>query len=115
MEPRGSLGLEGFWTLPLVMLLMVFPILLFVASRVLFPYEEIDDKAVDLEAYYWKKWPALFLIFFIMAITSILQNYLFLDLPPTEQFLQIALALLYLIFLVFKIKNRYAHIAFLSW
>lgn len=102
------------WTLPLVMILMVYPILLFVSARVLFPYEEIEGESVNLEDYYWKKWPVLFVIFVLIAITSIMQNYLFSGLPFGDQILQILVAGAYLVFVVFSIKNRMLHIIFLS-
>jgi len=95
------------------MILMVYPILLFVAARILFPFDEIENKPVDMEEYYWRKWPALFMIFLLIAITSIWQNYLFSGIPLTEQILQILLLLTYLIFLVFRIKNRILHIVLL--
>ena len=101
------------WTLTMAMILMVYPILLFVAARILFPFDEIENKPVDMEEYYWRKWPALFMIFLLIAITSIWQNYLFSGIPLTEQILQILLLLTYLIFLVFRIKNRILHIVFL--
>ena len=102
------------WSLPLVMLLMVYPILLFVAARVLFPYEEIENKAVDMEEYFWKKWPAVYTIFFLIALTSILQNSLFSGIPISEQILQILVAGAYLIFVVTRVSNRLIHILFLG-
>jgi len=108
-----SMLVDG-WTLTRVMMLMVYPILLFVAARILFPYSEIQNEAVDLGEYYAKSWPALFTIFFIVALTSIWQNYVFSGIPIANQILQILAAVGFLVFLVFKIKRRAVHVAFLS-
>jgi len=102
------------WSLPLVMLLMIYPILLFVAARVLFPYDEIENKSVDLEAYFWKKWPAIYTIFFLIAITSILQNVLFSGYQLSDQILQFLLAASFLFFILTRLPNRLVHILFLG-
>ena len=102
------------WSLLSVMMLMTYPILLFVAARILFPYNEIQNEAVDLEEYYWMRWPALFTIFLIVGVTSIVQNVIFSDIPITDQYLQILLVLAFALFLFFKLKNRVLHIAFLG-
>jgi hypothetical protein len=102
------------WTLPLIMMLMVYPILLFVAARVLFPYDDIENRNVDLEAYYWKKCSVIFIIFLLVAITSIWQNYVFSHIPIYKQLPQIAIGISYAIFILAKISSRKIHIGFLG-
>ena len=103
------------WTLILVMVLMIYPIILFVGARVLFPYEKIEIEDVDLEQYYWKKWPVLFTVGLLTAIISIWQNYLYEHISLYNQiFPQITLAVIYCVFLFRNITNRVVHITFLS-
>jgi len=100
------------WTLPLVLFLLIYPISLFTLARMIFP-TGLRGHETDLEAYYYDQWKWFYIIFLFTPIISLLQNMIISGYGIQTQVLQIALALVILSFLVFKIKNRIAHITFL--
>lgn len=100
------------WTLPLVLFLLTYPILLYLLARMLFP-TGLRGHETDLEEYYYDQWKWLFSIFLSIVVISFLQNVLISGLPVSEQILQFILGGGLLLFIVLDVQNRRAHHIFL--
>jgi len=97
------------WTLPIVLSILIYPILLFLLARMLFP-TGIRGHETDLDAYYFDQWHWFFGIALGTLIVSIWQNSFLQKLPLIASWPQFTFALLYLVMLTLKVKNRIVHI-----
>jgi len=102
------------WTLPMVISLLIYPTLLFLNSRILFPPLYQENEKVDLDKYYYDKWPLFFCVGLAAVLVSMWQNVVISHIPLMEQLPQWGYALSYSVFLVFKIRSKPVHIAFQS-
>lgn len=100
------------WTLPLVLFLLSYPILLYLLARMLFP-TGLRGHETDLDVYYYDQWKWLFSLFLGIVIASFLQNVIVSKLPILEQIPQFLLALAFVIFLTLDISNKTVHNIFL--
>lgn len=101
------------WTLPLVLFLLIYPIFLFLLARMLFP-TGLRAHETDLEEYYFDQWKWLFVMVLGIVVVSFLQNVIVSDWAIGSQVPQFIMALAYLFFLIFNIKNKTAHNVFLA-
>lgn len=100
------------WTLPLVLFLLVYPILLFLLARMIFP-TGLRNHETDLDEYYFDQWRSFYFVILAIIITSFLQNITVSGWAITSQIPQYVSSLLFVVFLTLNIKKRAAHIAFL--
>jgi hypothetical protein len=100
------------WSLLAVLFQLVYPILLFTLARMLFP-TGLRGHEKDLHAYYFDQWPWFFRIYLFIPLISIIHNVYFFGHEFTEQVTQIVLVVLLAVFLIFKIRNFWAHFALL--
>ena len=96
------------WTLPLVLFLLIYPILLFMLARMLFP-TGLRGHETNLEEYYYDQWKWFFGIILSIIVVSFLQNIIVSGWAITSQIPQYLMALAYIIFLTLDIRNRKAH------
>jgi uncharacterized membrane protein len=95
------------------MFLLVYPILLFLLARMLFP-TGLRVNESDLDEYYYDQWRWFYGIILAIIIVSFLQNIIVSGLPITSQIPQYVMALSYIVFLTLDIKSRKAHNVFLT-
>lgn len=99
------------WRLPTFLFTILYPINLFILSRLLFP-RSLKGKEICLKEFYFANYPKIFATFALSAILSILFNLIVLDLAVTTQFLQLLLALFCTAIAAFKITNERIHQGF---
>lgn len=61
------------WRLPVFLFVLLYPIVLFVTARLLFPFGLSED-SIDLREFYYKNYRKIFLFGAILAMLSILDN-----------------------------------------
>lgn len=74
------------WSLPALFFILLYPITLFIAAKMLLPANE-NDKGTDMRIYYKSHYPVIFLIVGISIIISILFNIILLKKPLEHQIL----------------------------
>lgn len=100
------------WTLPTAMSIMLFPIILFLQARLLFPTGGRTNDT-DMVAYYGENWRWLFSFGAVTIIISIWHNITFSGFSIFDQEPQLAYLTAYIVFIAFNIKGFYPHLVFL--
>ncbi len=101
------------WSMGMVLFVLLYPVSLFTLARMIFP-TGLREAETDLDAYYFDQWPWFFCIFLLVPVISFFQNILIGGYAIETQITQFALTAAILIFLIFRISNRWAHVIFLS-
>lgn len=96
------------WTLPLVLFLLIYPILLFLLARMLFP-TGLRSHETNLEEYFYDQWRWFYSIILVIVVVSFLQNIIVSGWEVTSQIPQYVMTLLYVGFLTLDIKDKRAH------
>jgi len=65
----------GPWRLPTFLFVLLYPVVLFILARLLFPFG-LSEGRVDLEKFYFENYRRIFLFVAILALLSILDNLL---------------------------------------
>lgn len=99
------------WSLKIIMGLMVYPILLFVLSRMLIP-TGLRSEESDLDAYYFDQWKWFFSVSCLIIATSVLQDIFISGYTLADQFPKFMLVGTNLAFIIFNIQNKKAHLIF---
>lgn len=99
------------WTLPLVMFLLIYPILLFVLARMLFP-TGLRGHETDLHEYFYDQWQWLYTVLIAIPVVSLFQNVIVSDKDVTLQIPQFSMMLVYSGFVFFNIRNERVHNVF---
>ncbi len=99
------------WTLKIVLLILVYPIALFIMARMIFP-TGLRGHETDFKQYYYDQWRYLFIIGLSTVVLSISHNVVISNIPLTAQFVQLGYLMVYLIFIITKTKNHWAHLIF---
>src|SRR5688500_9901936 len=76
------------WTFPVFIFVLLYPIGLFIQARLLFPFDNFDEK-VDLKKFYFENYRIYFAIIGIQAILSLIDNMVLRGMKIEEQILQI--------------------------
>lgn len=97
------------WKLPTFLFIILYPIVLFITAKILFPVIDGEEK-VNLKEYYFQIFPKLFFLFCTCILLSILFNLLFLHQPFSQQLL---LLLPFFIFLFIAFSKRQT--AWIHW
>ena len=101
------------WTLQLVFGILIFPILLFIQARMLFP-TGLRSTDTDMDLYFDDQWRWLYSIGALTVLVSLSHNVLISKIPLTEQIQLFVLLIGYLLFVILNIRNKAAHIVFLG-
>lgn len=96
------------WRLPIVLSILIYPILLFILARMLFP-TGIRGHETNLEDYYYDQWPWFFGIALGTLAISIWQNLFIQGLPLLNSWPQLVFGVIYGLFFLFRIKHRLLH------
>ncbi|WP_143520077.1 hypothetical protein [Reichenbachiella sp. 5M10] len=100
------------WTLPIVLSLLSFPILLFVETRLLFPTGSRSQET-DMEVYFQENWKWIYSIFVMTILISIAQNIYFSGYTIQEQIPLMIYAGVYLMFIFGDFRNKLLHEVFM--
>ncbi len=96
------------WHMPVFLFIMLYPINLFLLSKLLFP-EKIKGKKIDLKVFYFENYRRIFLLIVVSAFLSIIYNLFILDFKITDQFLQILLGVSFMIIILKKYSQEWLH------
>ena len=99
------------WTLLLVLGVLIYPILLFLLARMLFP-TGLKSDVTDLDGYYYEQWKWFFCLSASIILVSVFHDLFLSGFTIQDQVLKLVLIAIHLIFLVFNVQNRKAHFAF---
>lgn len=97
------------WTLPIILAILTYPILLFLLARMLFP-TGIRGHETDLDAYYRDQWPWFFGIAFGTMVISIWQNMFLQGLPLADSWPQLTFGTIYLTVMLLRVRQKWVHI-----
>lgn len=96
------------WRLPVFLFVLLYPIVLFITARLLFPFG-LNEDTIDLKEFYFKNYRKIFLFGAILALLSILDNLIMRPYLP-EDLIGPSLVLITLSTLaIFKISNPLYH------
>ena len=96
------------WRFSVFFFLVVYPILLYIMARLLFPLR-LSAKSIDLREFYLQHYRKFFLFGFLMSLISIPQNWFLLDVPIKDQINQILITAILFIPMVFKTRKDWVH------
>ncbi len=96
------------WRLPVFLFIMIYPINLFLMSRLLFP-DKFKGKCLDLKEFYFRNYRKLYLLLSISAAFSILYNLFILNLEIVSQTLQLLLLLIVSIIAIINTTREIFH------
>ncbi|HTH54834.1 MAG TPA: hypothetical protein VL728_02230 [Cyclobacteriaceae bacterium] len=96
------------WRLPVFLFVLLYPVVLFITARLLFPFG-LSDEIIDLKEFYYKNYRKIFLFGAMLALISLLDNFIMRAYLP-EDLIGPSLVLLLLSPLaMFKISNPMVH------
>ena len=99
------------WTLKIVLLILAYPIALFIMARMIFP-TGIRGHENDFRKYYYDQWRHLFFVGAFTVVLSILHNAFISKFNLADQIPQFLYLLTYLLFIILNIRNHWAHLTF---
>ncbi|MEO9967528.1 MAG: hypothetical protein ABJF11_17155 [Reichenbachiella sp.] len=100
------------WTLPIVLALLSFPIVLFLLARFLFPTGSRSTET-DMVAYFAENWRWLYALFMSTIVISIIQNIYISGFSVIEQIPLFAYLTWYIVFIALDIKKMKYHNGFM--
>jgi hypothetical protein len=98
---------EKVWTLPLFLLIILYPINLYILAHLLFPAGL--STAFSSKDFYLDHHPRLFIGSSILVVISLIHNISYLSLPLIEQIPQIIVLVILVSILITKNKNNAVH------
>lgn len=96
------------WTLGIILSILIYPILLFLLARMLFP-TGIRGHETDLNHYFFDQWRWFYGLAFATFLVSAWQNTFIQKLEVMESWPQFVASLIYLSVISFKIKQSWVH------
>lgn len=96
------------WTLPELLFILLYPITLFIAVKMLLPTNE-SDKGSDMKIYYHSHYPLIFFIVGIAVLVSILFNVYLLEKTWSQQILLFVFFALLIYISVKKVGSALLH------
>lgn len=98
------------WHLPVFLFIVLYPIVLFILARILFP--TISDSFVDLKVFYFNNFRKFFSFIVLLSLLAILENILIHKRQPEEQLFPFALFLTSGFILSKNLQQEWIHKAF---
>ncbi|MDW3195307.1 MAG: hypothetical protein R8G66_23225 [Cytophagales bacterium] len=99
------------WTLLTVLGVLIYPILLFLLARMLFP-TGLKSDVTDLDGYYFEQWKWFFWLSGSIILVSVFHDIFISGFTLQDQVLKLVLIAIHLYFLLFDVHNRKAHYVF---
>ena len=88
--------------------LVIYPILLFIMARLLFPIR-LTGSGSDLKEFYLKNYRKLFFFGLLMSVLAIPQNWLLLDIPLSQQWNQFIISAILVVPVAWKTRKQWVH------
>ena len=101
------------WKFSVFTFVISYPIILYIMARLLFPLN-FKGKVIDLKEFYLTHYQKFFFFGFLMAILSIPQNIILLEMRWDSQFVQFLLSLLLLLPVFWRTRNNWFHYGVVS-
>lgn len=99
---------KAAWSLPELLFILLYPITLFIAAKMLLPTNE-DEERFDMKVFYFSQFPMILLLICISILLSILFNLFFLDAALLEQIPLLIFLTVTAIISVKKVKAESIH------
>lgn len=96
------------WRLPVFLFVLLYPIVLFITARLLFPFG-LSDSTVDLKEFYYKNYRKIFLFGSLLALLSIIDNLIIRPYLPEDLIGPSLVLILLSPMALFNISNPIAH------
>jgi hypothetical protein len=96
------------WRLATFLFIMLYPICLFILARLLFPFG-FREKIIDLKEFYFHTYPKIFLFVVFLSFISMGHNIFFLNMPFSEQILQLFVFSTFLFITVNRFNQEWIH------
>ncbi|MBC7935174.1 MAG: hypothetical protein H7Y86_07430 [Rhizobacter sp.] len=96
------------WSLPELFFILLYPITLFIAAKMLLPANE-SDKGTDMKLYYRSHYPVIFFIIAVAVFISILFNVFLLEKSWLQQLLLLVFFSLIMYISIRKVENELLH------
>jgi hypothetical protein len=96
------------WSLPELLFILLYPVTLFIAVKMLLPSNE-NDKGTDMKVYYTSHYPVIFFVVAISVLISILFNIFLLKEPLLKQSLLIIFFMISMFVAIKKVGNEMLH------
>ncbi|MEI9920486.1 MAG: hypothetical protein WDO14_17095 [Bacteroidota bacterium] len=107
-ELRNNMG----WKLPVFLYVLLYPVDLFILSRILFC--ELGKERVDFKDFYFANYRKFFLLLAILALLAVVDDVFVRDYMISEEVLQLVLLTVSLVISIGKIRNEWVHKALVS-
>jgi hypothetical protein len=98
---------EKTWSLPLFLLIILYPINLYILAHLLFPANL--SNAFSSKEFYLDHYPRLFIGSSILVVISLIHNLAYLSLPLIEQIPQVIVLVILVSILISKSKSNAVH------
>lgn len=99
---------KAVWKLPELFFILLYPITLFTAAKMLLPTNDSEER-FSMKIFYKSQYPIIFLIIGISIFISILFNIIFLQKAIYQQILLIAFFIMMLVVVLKKIETEWVH------
>ena len=101
------------WTFSKVLSILIFPIILFLQARMLFPTGSRQNE-IDLKFYFNQRWKWMYGLGLASVVSSSVNNLVVSNLPAETQIPQIIYFTVYFSFIVGDVRKEIYHIIFVS-
>ena len=99
------------WHLMEFLMIVIYPIILFIMARMLFPNIR-QGKEIDLESYFSRNYRRIFAVGLMLPLLSVPQNIFILDYPLQSQLAPIILGILFMVGIALRKYNHIFHMTF---
>jgi hypothetical protein len=96
------------WRLPLFLFVLLYPVILFILARLLFPFG-FNEGTIDLKKFYFENYRRIFLFGAILAFLSIIDNLLLRDYAAQDIMAQSTVLILLSLMAIIKNSNAWLH------
>lgn len=96
------------WTLPLIVFIIIYPVALFICSKMLLPTNELEER-YDMKKYYFSQYQIIFIFVSISMIHSVVFNLFILKRPFDEQIILVVFLTATLYLVLKKNSNEILH------
>ena len=96
------------WYLPLFLFIIIYPVNLYILTRILFPLRW-NVQAINLKEFYFANFRKIYGAMILLPVHAILSNYFISGRPLHEQLLQFALAVILIVVVLLNRREEWIH------
>jgi hypothetical protein len=108
-----DLKTHGAWRLPVFLFVSLYPIILFILARILFPFG-ITEAVIDLRKFYFDNFQRFYFFISLSAVIAGLENVFIHDLPATQQVLQLFIFTTSSLIVIKRYKQEWIHYSYIT-